>query len=118
MGSWTLGSTPGKNTLRASCPGISGSPVTFTATGTAGPATTMVINAGNGQTAIAGLAVATAPSVKVTDAGGNPVSGIDVTFAVASGGGSITTGAAATTNAAGIAAVNSWRLGTAAGANT
>ena len=92
--------------------------MTFTATGTSGPATTMVINAGNGQTATVGTTVATAPSVKVTDAGGNPVSGVDVTFAVASGGGSVTGALTATTNASGIAEVGSWKLGTTAGANT
>ena len=69
------------------------------------------LNAGDGQTAVAGSTVALDPSVKVTDAGGNPVSGVVVTFAVASGGGSVT-GASATTNASGIATVGSWRLGT------
>ena len=53
----------------------------------------------------------------VTDAYNNPVSGVAVTFAVASGGGSVT-GASATTNASGIATVGSWTLGTTAGANT
>jgi adhesin/invasin len=119
VGSWTLGSTPGKNTLVANCTsGVLGSPVTFTATGIAGTATAMVINAGDNQQATAGSSVVIAPSVKVTDAGGNPVSGIDVTFAVALGGGSVTTGAAARTNAAGIAAVTGWRLGVLAGANS
>ena len=117
VGSWTLGSAAGANSLRATCTGVSGSPVTFTATGVFGPPTTMVLNAGDGQTAVAGSTVGLDPSVKITDAGGNPVSGVAVTFAVASGGGSVT-GAGATTDAAGIATVGSWRLGTTAGANT
>jgi len=117
VGSWTLGPVPGANALHATCAGVSGSPVTFTATGVVGPATTMVLNAGDGQTAVAGSTVGLDPSVKVIDAGGNPVSGVAVIFAVASGGGSVT-GAGATTDAAGIAAVGSWRLGTTAGANT
>ena len=71
----------------------------------------MALNAGNGQTATVGTAVATTPSVLVTDPNNNPVSGVCVTFAVASGGGSVT-GASATTNAAGIATVGSWTLGT------
>ena len=50
----------------------------------------MSLSAGNAQTATVGTAVATAPSVLVTDAYNNPVSGIAVTFAVASGGGSVT----------------------------
>ncbi len=117
VGSWTLGSAAGANTLQAACAGVGGSPVTFTATGMFGQATTMVLNAGDGQTATAGSAVAVAPSVKVTDAGGNPVSGVAVTFAVASGGGSVTQGTA-NSNSSGIATVGNWRLGPTAGVNT
>ena len=51
------------------------------------------------------------------DSHGNPVPGVSVTFAVVSGGGSVT-GSAATTNAAGIATVGGWTLGAVAGANT
>ena len=116
-GDWTLGLAAGANTLRATCAGIAGSPLTFTATGVAGAASTIVVNAGAGQTAMAGATVATAPSVRVTDAHSNPVAGAAVTFAVASGGGSAT-GSAATSDAAGIATVGSWRLGATAGANT
>jgi adhesin/invasin len=117
VGSWTLGGTAGTNTLTASSAGAIGSPVTFTATGTAGAPATVAISAGNNQTAIAGAAVAIDPSVLVRDAGGNPVAGAVVTFAVASGGGSVT-GGSATTNASGIATVGSWTLGTTVGANT
>ena len=77
----------------------------------------IAINAGNSQSANARATVSTLPSVIITDADNNPVSGVSVTFAVASGGGSIT-GATATTNASGIATVGSWRLGASAGANT
>ena len=80
-------------------------------------ATTMVLNAGDGQTAATGAAVAIPPSVLITDANGNPVSGTSVTFAVASGGGSVT-GATATSNGSGIATVGSWTLGPSIGANT
>src|SRR5439155_10218608 len=38
VGGWTLSTTAGSNTLTASSGTLSGSPVTFTATGTAGPA--------------------------------------------------------------------------------
>src|SRR5258708_23012700 len=116
---WTLGGTAGTNTLTAAVSGLSGSPVTFTATATAAAATTISRNAGNAQTAVAGSAVATAPSVLVTD-GTNPVAGVAVTFAVATGGGSISSpsGAIVTTNASGIATLSSWVLGTTAGANS
>ncbi len=63
-----------------------------------------------------GSAVSPAPSVKVTDAGGNPVPAT-VTFAVATGGGSVTN-ADQTTDASGIATVGSWSVGPTAGSNT
>src|SRR5205823_361772 len=73
-------------------------------------------NAGDAQSATAGSAVVTAPSVLIKDANDNPVAGVSVTFAVASGAGSVT-GGTATTNASGVATVGSWILGTTAGAN-
>jgi len=57
------------------------------------------------------------PSVIVSDATGNPMSGVTVTFAVTTGGGTLT-GNHQTSNASGIATVGSWTLGTAAGTNT
>jgi len=81
------------------------------------PAAQIAATAAAPLTAVAGAAVATAPSVIVKDAFNYPVSGVTVTFAVTSGGGSAT-GLTATTNAAGIATVGSWTLGTHAGANT
>ena len=110
VGSWTLGTIAGNNTLTAISGSLSGSPVTFTATGTAGPAAQIASNSGDGQSASAGTAVSTPPSVIVEDANNNPVTGVSVTFAVASGGGSAS-GLSTTTDAAGIAAVGSWTLG-------
>src|SRR5213076_3514867 len=86
--SWTLGPSAGTNTLTATAPGLTGSPVTFTATGTAGSASSIALHAGDNQSAPAGTAVATPPAVLVRDQHGNPVQGVSVTFAVASGGGS------------------------------
>ncbi|HVP75536.1 MAG TPA: invasin domain 3-containing protein, partial [Gaiellaceae bacterium] len=117
VGSWTLGTAAGSNTLTASASGLAGSPITFHATGDADAPSTMAASAGDSQSATVGTDVSTAPSVAVTDQYGNPVSGVAVTFAVASGGGSVT-GANATTDAGGIAAVGSWQLGTTAGSNT
>jgi hypothetical protein len=77
----------------------------------------IAVNAGNNQTAAPGAAVAVAPAVKVTDGNGAALTGETVTFAVASGGGSIT-GASAVTNSSGIATVGSWTLGATAGTNT
>ncbi len=72
--------------------------------------------AGDNQTGTAGVAVATAPSVTVKDANGNPTAGVAVTFAVATGGGSVTRGTTTTDNF-GIAIVGSWILGS-VGPNT
>jgi hypothetical protein len=64
-----------------------------------------------------GSAVVEAPSVVVSDETGAPMGGVSVTFAVTSGGGSVT-GASATTNASGVATVGSWTIGSASTVNT
>ena len=106
--SWKLGLVAGPNTVVASATGLPS--VTFNATGTSGSATAVAISAGDNQAAIQGTSVATQPTVRVTDAGGNPVSGVAVTFAVIGGGGSIT-GVNQVTDALGLASVGSWTLG-------
>ncbi len=109
--------TAGARTLLFTGTGLT--PDTSTAVGvTAGVATQIAINSANGQAAIVNTAVAAPPSVLVRDVSGNPVSGVSVTFAVASGGGSIVPVAPATTNASGIASLTSWTLGTLATSNT
>ena len=117
LGSWTLGPTPGANSLTATSAGLSGSPLTFMATGVTGGPTDIAVSAGDNQTATVNATLPIDPAVLVTDAGGNPVQGVTVTFAVASGGGTAN-GLTRTTNASGIAAVGSWQLGTTAGVNT
>jgi adhesin/invasin len=117
MYSWSMGPLVGPNTLTVTATGLTGSPVTFNATGTVGPAYAIAARSGGGQTAFHSTAVASAPSVRVTDQYGNPVSGIAVDFAIGSGGGSLT-GGSATTDVNGVAAVGSWTLGDAVGANT
>src|SRR5207237_2103084 len=108
--SWTLSPTAGTNTLTATASGLTGSPVTFTATGTAGAAATIAPNAG-GTSAPAGTAVSPPPSVIVTDANGNPVARVAVTFWATPGSGTMT-GASQTTTASGVATDGSWRPGT------
>src|SRR5205807_2342463 len=68
VGSWTLSATAGPNKLTATSTRLSGSPVTFTATGTAGTAATIAANSATSQSATAGTAVSTPPSVIVKDA--------------------------------------------------
>ncbi len=84
---------------------------------TAGSATTIVASSVTSQSDTVGAAVANPPAVLVTDASGNPVSAVSVTFAVTSGGGSIT-GGSASSDANGIAALTSWTLGSTVGTNT
>ncbi len=84
----------------------------------AGAPTQIAINGGNNQSATAGSAVAVDPSVILRDVSNNPVPNVGVTFAVTSGGGSVTPTTAVQTNASGIAAVTSWTLGIVAGTNT
>jgi hypothetical protein len=84
----------------------------------AGAATTIAVNGGNNQSATVATAVAIAPSVKVTDAQGNAVSGVSVTFAVTSGSGSLVSTGVVTTDSTGVATSPAWTLGTTAGANT
>jgi len=116
--SWTLGTVAGTNTLTAAASGLTGSPITFTATGAVGAATQIGANSALTQSATVNTAVTTPPSVVVRDANNNPVAGVAVTFAVTAGGGSILPLAAVLTNASGIATLTSWTLGTVAGANT
>src|SRR5207237_206435 len=109
--------TAGAKTLTATSGSLSGSPVTFTATGTAGTAATIAANSATSQSATAGTAVSSPPSVIVKDANGNPVAQVAVAFAVAPGNGTIT-GGSQTTNTSGVATVGSWTLSATAGANT
>jgi hypothetical protein len=80
-------------------------------------ATTITAHSSTEQTAAPGTQVSELPSVIVFDQNGAVLGGAHVTFAVTSGGGSIT-GANATTSPTGIATVGSWTLGTSLGTNT
>ena len=117
VGSWRLGSTPGPQSLTATAAGLTGSPITFSATAIAPVPATLTPFAGNNQTASRGRAVATPPSVRITDPAGIPVPGFTVTFAVVLGGGTVT-GGSAITNENGLATVGSWTLGPGIGENS
>jgi len=114
---WTLGAAVGSQTVTASVTG-GATPATFTAAAlpASGPAR-VVVNVGNNKPGLVGFGVNVRPAVFVTDAGNNPVANATVTFAVQSGGGSIT-GGVATTNGNGVAQVGKWTLGASAGINT
>jgi adhesin/invasin len=109
---WTLGTAAGQSTLTATATG--GLSASVNASGAAGPPASVSATSGNNQTAVAGSAVANAPTVRVVDGFGNPSPGVPVIFSVASGGGSVT-GFVRNTDTQGLAAAGSWVLGPAAG---
>jgi hypothetical protein len=118
VGGWTVNSGPGMDTLYVTVPGITGNAARFLAkASTPGPPASVVVRAGDAQTGLVGYALNFAPAVLVRDTGGLASAGVQVTFAVASGGGSVTSGAVATTNASGIAQVGKWVLGASPGVN-
>ncbi len=91
----TLGTTPGTNNNKveasASYNGnpLTGSPIIFQASATAGEAAKLLEVSGNGQTGTVGKPLTAPFVVKVTDQYDNPVSGYQVHFAVVAGGGNI-----------------------------
>jgi hypothetical protein len=114
LGSWTLGAVVGLNALTATVSGLT--PVQFLALATStGGVTSMILEAGDGQTALANTAVAVAPSVRLTDTAGAPVAGVAVPFTI--GGGGTVTDTTPASDANGIASVGAWVLGL-PGANT
>jgi len=123
---WTLGTRAGFDTLQARVVDtsrvgpLSGSSsiVTFVIRAVPLAASAIGVQAGNGQTAVAGSVVAIPPAVLVTDRFGNPIPNASVTFTVGAGGGTVGGPPQQTTNASGIATVGSWTLGTTAGQNT
>ena len=119
---WTLGGVAGLQTLEARAVNTStGQPLvfgTFTATGTAvsppppPPVVPAAASAVNGDTVVVGVVgsvVEDSFAVVVRDAAGNPAPGVQVAWAVTSGGGTITS--PAPTDAAGVARTQ-WVLGT------
>ena len=115
LGSWTLGASLGTKTVSASISGIS--PVTFTATATAGPPTQLLVAAGNFQSAPAGTAVPDVICAVVRDANNIPVAGATVTWSDVTGGGSLS-GETQLTDASGVARLGGWTLGASPGINT
>jgi hypothetical protein len=109
VGGWTLGPTPGVNTLKASAGNIS---VNISADAVTGPPSTITLRAGSGQVWVQQSIVPIPPSVTVTD-GQFPVPNARVNFAVTAGDGTII-GPVQFTDASGVAAVAGWRMGTTA----
>ncbi len=86
----TLGTTPGEQTATATVAGLDGSPVTFTATAVDGTPTLVIITQPP-STALDGevFAAAAQPVVSVETTAGDPLEGVTVTAALASGSGTL-----------------------------
>jgi hypothetical protein len=77
----------------------------------------LTIVAGDNQRAATGSPVPVAPSVRATDANGNPVAGVSVTFSPSDGGAVLPSGAILT-DGSGLATLTSWTMGPHAGPQT
>jgi hypothetical protein len=101
------GTAGGPYTVNATVSGV-GTPATYSVTNTGGAPASITATSGSGQSAQTNAALAAPFVATVKDAGGNPVSGVSVTFAAPgfgasgtfAGGGNTAT---ATTNASGVA---------------
>ena len=109
---WTVGGQLGSQTLTATLVGAP--PINATATVTAGPASLMAPVSEANQFAVVGSTVASAPTVMVSDAFGNPIPDVAVSFTDNSGRSTIV-GTPATTGPAGRAGLTSWTIGHDAG---
>ena len=104
-GPWTLNVHPGQNQIHVNAPGT---PLTFVAQAVAGPPSRIEVDPP--VDGLVGLPLDPAPAVRITDALGNPIAGVPVTFTLAGGGGTLT-GADQVTNGAGAAQPTTWSLG-------
>lgn len=115
VGTWTLGTTAGTNTVTVTVSGLT--PLTISVTGTPGSASKIVVTGGNTQTGLAGAQLATPLAASVQDQFGNGIPNQQVTFLATVGGGSVAPGLI-TTNASGVATGAVWRLGNKGGPQT
>ncbi len=101
----TLGPTAGTNTVTASVTGLTGSPVTFSSTGTTPPTpTTIALVSGENQNGKTLESLSSPFVVKVTDDQGIGMPGVTVTWAVMAGDGSLSS-SSSETNSQGQASV-------------
>lgn len=107
---WTLGSKIGAQTLTAATTGSSPIHSSTTANAAAGPPTIVLASTAVLQHVVVGHAVSTLPAVTVTDRFGNLLAGASVTFELLQPG-SVVSGTAGTTDAAGSATLGGWTIG-------
>ena len=113
---WTLPQAAGARTATATVADAAGSPVTFSATAIAGPATQLNRTGGNAQSGSVNAALTNPLQVTAVDQFGNGVAGVSVAWQVTGGGGSVAS-PNSTTSASG-AATMVWTLGPTLGAQT
>jgi len=113
--------------LNAAHLGVGGLTGSFSKIGWGLPPTLNKVDGTDGLSAAAGTPVVRPPAVHLTNSHGGAVGGLPITFAVGSGGGSITApgGGVGTagpvsvkTDGSGVAALGSWTLGSTLGTNT
>ncbi|MGK2934952.1 MAG: Ig-like domain-containing protein [Gemmatimonadaceae bacterium] len=105
---WVIGLPAGDNFVTASLSETRW--VAFVTFGRPGAPETIEKVTGDGQTVSSGTALLIRPTVSVLDAYRNPIAGVAVTFAVVSGGGSVT-GSSPVTDGKGEARVGDWVAG-------
>lgn len=108
IGSWTLGTIAGVNTVAVTVGSLA--PLLITVNGVAGPAASLVVKGNEAQSAVAGSALPNPLSIQLRDQFGNGVAGSPVTFIVTEGGGTISP-LSATTDSNGNVSGMVWRLG-------
>ncbi|MDB4915128.1 MAG: hypothetical protein JWM95_2772, partial [Gemmatimonadetes bacterium] len=121
LSAWILGTVPGTNSVLATVLPSNGVVTTaFIATATprpVAPPAVVSISDGDAQTGTVGTVLPIPLSVLVTNTDGLPAANVQVTFVVASGGGTIANATAAT-NTSGVASAGTWTLGATLGAQT
>ncbi len=108
IGTWTLGTTAGPQSVTVSANGVT--PLVITITAVPGPPAAVEVVEGNNQAAAANTTVPAPIRVRVRDSFNNGVPDVAVDWEVRSGGGSVAA-AISTTNAQGIATAPTWTLG-------
>jgi len=113
VGIWTLGKTPGVNSLKISVSGLS--PAAIDIPSNPGLPAKLVATGSTTLTGTVGQAVPSAITATLKDAFDNPIANTDVTVTVAGGGTAIDK---VTSDNAGVVTVPSWTLGTVKGNQT
>ena len=113
IGVWTLGKTPGLNTIKFEVSGIA--PVNVDVPSNPGLPSKLVATGATNITGTVGQPVATPISATLKDAFDNPIANTHVTVAVTGGGTAVDK---VTSDDAGVVTVPSWTLGTVKGTHT